>query len=74
MVPATYTTQAVVGGEKGYFQIISGSGSGSGSASVEAVAPKSLVSIFTSVIKSAVSSSPAVPVEGVLGEFVITLN
>ena len=52
-------------GEKGYFQLISGLNE---TPATTAEAPKSLVSIFTSAVKSAVSSSPASATTGALGE------
>jgi hypothetical protein len=62
VVPAQFTAQATVPGGKGYFQLVSGELAGPG---VEA--PKSLVSIFSSAIKAAVSA-PATAAAGALGE------
>jgi hypothetical protein len=61
VVPAQFTAQATVPGGKGYFQLVSGELAGPG---VEA--PKSLVSIFSSAIKAAVSAPAAAA--GALGE------
>jgi hypothetical protein len=63
VVPAQFTAQATVPGGKGYFQLVSGELAGPG---VEA--PKSLVSIFSSAIKAAVSAPAAAA--GALGECV----
>lgn len=68
VVPATYTTQATVPSGKGYFQLVSGGGADGTGSGVGAEAPKSLVSIFTSAIKSAVTSAPSAAVVGALGE------
>ena len=65
VVPASFSAQATVPGGKGFFQLLSGHTAAPG---VEA--PKSLVSIFTSAVKSAVSAAPAANVEGVLGTYV----
>lgn len=61
VVPAYFTAQATVPGGKGYFQLVSGDVAGPG-----AEAPKSLVSIFSSAIKAAVSAPAAAA--GALGK------
>lgn len=67
VVPASFSTQATVPGGKGFFQLLSGDTAAT--PGVEAPA-KSLVSIFTSAVKAAVSATPAATVEGVLGAYV----
>ena len=68
VVPASFSTQATVPGGKGFFQLLSGHAA----ATPGVEAPKSLVSIFTSAVKAAVSATPAATVEGVLGAYIRT--
>ena len=68
VVPASFSTQATVPGGKGFFQLLSGL-----TATPGVEVQKSLVSIFTSAVKAAVSAAPAANVEGVLGTYSSTL-